>query len=342
MSYMYNTYVACPAVQDMLNDQFLNNPQLTPWPIGALRVVTNDRNTNNTLQRVISSKGKLRTVELTYQPRFTDASSDSAVLNCNGGTEYGNTSATYQIDPTVGKSRSWTVTPAEMQESCIDDAAWMAKQVQMHMNAGENDIDKELVTFMQTNRGQFYDSTDTERTTNTRTTTNAYNTDLIGDVAYEFERIQWMTGQPVLIGDGELNKYMRATQAGCCALQGVDLGEFARQNPFIFVRDPYLPAALGGDERFLVYGWGAIQMLSFLQFENPVLRMNNELVKQGVLVNPESGIAWDYSFNYNCGVFNFQIKLAYVFVVIPQDVYRTDDPLEGTNGMLVFDIENPA
>lgn len=341
MSYAYTTYVDCPALQDQLSDHFLYNPQVTQDPIGALLFVNSDLNTNNTLQRQIApGRGKYRMVELVYQPRFTDASSDSAVINCEGGEEYGNTSETYTIDPAVGKSRSWKFTPAEMAAACQDDEMWLAKQVQAHMDALARDIHKDLTAFIAANLGEFYGG-GTNKDTQTKTSDGRFTEDLTADVVYEWQSIEWMQNQPFVIGDGLVNKYMRAMKAGCCALSGVDLGAFSAQNDLTYLRDKQIGTDLGNPDSFVVLGAGAIQMLSYREFENPVYRSTeNEIY--GTLVDPKTGLVYDYYAHLDCGVWKFQLKLAYKFVMLPDDSYRINDPLNGTNGLLKFTIVNPA
>lgn len=340
MSYAYNDYIDCPALQQELNTQFLNNPQDKVWPNGLLNFVASDFNTDGTLQRAMSpGAGKKRTVELVYQPRFTDESSDSAVINCNGGSEYGDTSTTYDLDVTVGKSRSWSITPAQLATRCSSDSAWAAKEVQRHMDAIEHDIDKELAAFAASNLGSFYDGGGDNVNVQTITSTNDYSSFAIGTIAYETERLQW--GQRwVLIGDGEINKYMRAKEAGCCMRQGVDFREFAAQNPHVFLRDPEVPTALGNANSFLALGAGSIQFIKYNEFDGELMRINDQALKQGVIVNPNSGIMYDYLAKYDCGQWHFQIKLAYMFAVLPQDAFRINDPLRDTNGINKFTVVN--
>lgn len=343
MSYQYADYIACPTLQDALNNQFMLNPQVVQNPIGALQFVNSEFNTTGTLQRQISpGGGKYRTVELVYQPRFTDDSSDVASINCSGGTEYGNTSVTYQIDPAVGKSRRWTITPAEIAAMCENDAVWVAKQVQAHMDAAARNINEELATFIANNLGNFYPGTTpvTFKTTSTKNADGHFVENLTADVVYEWQSIEW-PGAPVVIGDGLLNKYLRAMRAGCCALSGVDLLTFSQQNELIFLRDKNIGTALGGADRFVALGAGAIQMLKYHKFDSPIMRMQSDLLIQDIIVDPKTGLAYDYLAKYDCGTWNFQISLAYKFVTLPDDAYRTDDPLVGTNGILEFRISNP-
>lgn len=340
MSYAYNDYIDCPNLQEELNTQFLHNPQETKWPNGALQFVTSEFNTDGTLQTQLSpGAGKKRTVELIYQPRFTDASSDSAVINCNGGNEYGDTSETYDIDITVGKSRTWTISPDQLAARCSSDAAWAAKQVQKHMDAIEHDIDIELAAFIAANLGEFYDTGATNVNIQTLTSTNDYSSFAIGDIAYETERLQW-GNRWVLIGDGLINKYMRAKEAGCCLRQGIDLKEFAAQNNFPFLRDPEVPTALGDADAFVALGAGSIQFIKYNAFDGELMRISDQSLKQGVIVNPNSGIMYDYLAKYDCGQWHFQLKIAYIFAVLPQDAYHINDPLRGTNGINKFTVVN--
>lgn len=343
-SYQYADYIACPNLQEGLNNQFLHNPLVTQDPIGALLFVNSGFNTQNTLQRQISpGRGKYRNVELVYQPRFTDASSDSAAINCNGGVEYGNTSTVYQIDPTVGKSRPFTITPAELASMCESDSSWVAKEVQAHMDALARDINAELSTFIAANLGNFYPGTtpDTEKDTSTKDNQGRFVENLTADVVYEWQSIEW-AGTPFVIGDGLLNKYMRAMKAGCCALSGVDLGAFSQQNDLVFLRDKNIGTALGSANKFAAIGAGAIQMLKYHKFDSEIMKMQSDLLIQDVIADPKTGIMYDYLAKYDCGTWKFQLSLAYKFVTLPADIYRTDDPLVGTNGLLSFNINNPT
>ena len=340
MSYAYSSYIACPNIQDELNTQFLNNTQNTVWPNGTLQLITSDLNTDGTLQRAVSENGKIKTVELRYQPRFTDASSNSATINCSGGDEYGDTSTTYQVDTSVGKSRSWKITPKELAARCEEDAAWVSKQLMRHMTAIEHDMDIEAAQFVAANLGDFYDSSTKNVNVQTFTSTSTYSQFALGDILYETQRLQW-PGRFFLIGDGLITKYMNATDAGCCALQGVDLGMFAQMHQFPLLRDPEIPTALGNQDAFVAIGAGAVQMISYNEFASDISRINDEGLKVGTIVNPFSNIEYDYYAKYDCGVWNFQIKLAYKFVTLPSDAYRINDPLEGTNGILQFTVVNP-
>lgn len=341
MSYVFADYVACPNLQEQLADHFLFNPQQAQDPIGALQFVTSDLNTNNTLQRQIApGAGKLRAVELTFQPRFTDASSTSADISCNGGTEYGNTSQLYELDPSVGISRTFTITPAQLATMCEADDAWVAKQIQAHMDAMARQMNVELSSFIAASLGNFYGG-GTNKVTSTKTSNGQFVEDLTADVVYEWQSIEWMMNQPFLIGDGLLNKYMRAMNAGCCALSGVDLGAFSAQNQLTFLRDKNIATALGDPNGFAVLGAGAVQMLRYNAFESPIMQIEDGQLKQGVLIDPKTGIPYDYYAKYDCGTWNFQLKLAYKYVKLPDDIYRTGDPLDGTNGILHFTITNP-
>lgn len=341
-SYGYSNYVSCPTLQEQLDQQFLYNPQMVQDPLGLLYFVNSPVNTNNTLQRQISpGGGKYRAVELVFQPRFTDASSDSAEIDCNGGPEYGNTSEVYTIDPTVGKSRPFTVTPTLLASMCESDDAWFAKQIMGHMAAIERDIDNDLAVFVASELGNFYGNpVVTSKDTSTKTSNGQFVEDLTADVVYEFQQLE-RPGLPFLFGNGLLNKYMRAMRAGCCALIGVDLGLYTAQNDMVFMRDKYLTTALGSEDSFVAIAPGSIQMLKYLAFESPLMRMDDDMIKQGVIQNPFSGLYYDYYAKYDCGAWKGQIKLAYKFVVPPMDQFNVNDPLYGTNGILKFNIVNP-
>lgn len=351
MSYGFSTYVACPQIQEALDNKFLHDPTEIQDAIGLPRFLVSEANTNGTLQRLINpGGGKYRQVELTYQPRFSDASSDSAIQSCGGGQEYGDTSQIYEIDTTVGFSRPWTITQTELAARCQSDSAWVANQIQKHMDAAARHIADDAAAFAVANTGYYFDQNGTKYNsttdpydTQTMNSAGAYVPNMTMDITMGFEMTEWPMPYPYIFGDGLPYAYIKATNAGCCALQGVDIRELAMQNPYVFLRDTYVAQNLDGYNQFLVLGAGAIQMLQYRQFEGPdnIIELDLPDKKQGVLVDPKTGIAYDFYAAEDCGVWNFQLKLAYKFVVLPTDVFNDNDRLDGTNGILKYEITNP-
>lgn len=348
MSYGFSTYVGCPNIQDQLNTQFQTNPQMVQDAINLLRFINDPVNTDGTMQRAISpGGGKYRTLELRYQPRFSDDSSTSAVINCEGGEEYGDTYATYEIDSTVGVSRSWSIDVAELAARCEEDSAWVANQIQKHMDAMARAVNEELAAYVAANAGYYIDqdgnkvdSTATPYPTKTQNSTGAYVPNMVMDTALGLAMIEWQNQTPFIFGDGLPWAYMKATQAGCCALQGVDLGVLAQQNNMVFLRDTAMAAALDDYSQFAVLGAGSVQMLKYNAYESPLVQINDDQMKVGVIADPKTGMMYDYFAKFDCGTWNFQLKLAYKFVTLPTDVYNDNDRLDGTNGIIIYDINN--
>lgn len=336
--YDISGYIACPQVQENLNEQFQHNPTTVVGPIGGIQLVNSPANTAGSIQTLLNpGGGKIKQVELVYQPRFTDDSSTSAVINCDGGNEYGETSKTYEIDPAVGASRSWTITPSEIAARCEADPAWVAKQVQAHMNALARFQNKQLADWLALNAGTFKDGS-ASKNTRTKLSTGEYVEDLTADVIFEMQQLEW-SSSPIVLGDGLVNKYMRAMQAGCCEL-GVDLGTYMAQNPLTFMRDGNIGTALGDADSFIALGLGSVQQLKYNAFGSEIMQMNSPQLIQGLVTDPLTGITYDYLAKYDCGTWNFQLKVAFIFAGLPDDVYRGNDPLFGTNGILKFGIDN--
>lgn len=340
MSYDFSGYVSCPALQNELNNEFLFNPTQVQDAIGMLRLINDPLNSNGIMQREVApGNGKVRQLQLVYQPRRINGASDSAVINCAGGEEDGETSTTYELDINVGKSFSWTITPKLLAVRCQENAAYLAQQVQRNMDYLARTIDQELNEFAADNLGEFING-DTSMDVQTKNLTSGLMLpDLWEEVIAQMQFIEWPF-QPFIFGDGELTKYMRAVQAACCYGTGMNLGDFAQQNPLVFMRDVNTANALGNSNAFLAMGPGSIQMLRYHEFDDPISKMNTDQLVQDVIVDPKTGIMYDYLAKYDCGVWNFQLKLAYKFVTLPEDVYYAQDRLAGTNGLLKFVINN--
>jgi len=345
MSYAFNSFINCPDIQGRLEDgYFRGDPTMFQGHINVLRAVTAPFNESGVMQRQIDTRnGKYRQVEVVYQPRLsvTDVST-SAALTCAGGATYGETSTVYNIDPAVGASFPWSVSLTDLAARCEADENYIARMVEKGMSAIKRSMNQEAVAFLDANFGPLGYG-DTTFTTKTKLTNGAFVDDYLSDIMYQYELAEgW--NRPVVVG-GELSrKYMTALRAHCCATVNVDLQALAGSDAeAYFFFEPTADTVFGAGQ-FAFWAPGAVQLIRYNEFTNVQgpRGIDDGAIKIGTISDPQTGLDFDYYAQFDCGVWNFQLKLAYKFISMPEDMFLTNDNLSGVNYIFNGVVTNPA
>lgn len=337
--------ISCPEIQDTLNNEFGNLTGQVPITDMLVPFLISDINTQNVLQTQVNAgnnRSRIRTVELVYQQRMVESEiSTTSVLNCDGGDAPGEFSTQYTIQEDEGVAYSWSITPNDLIRNCRDNNTWVVREIQRVFDGLVRKMNTVVADEVALNTGDFLNG-DTERTTQTKQSGVDPAYDLIEDVRFAFEELEF-AGTPFLFGFGEAKRYFNRVQAACCADIGMDLFEYAQNNEVVFMKDKKIPTSLGGSDKFMAMAPGAIQLLTWNEFkdETGVVTFNDDTYVQGTLVDPRTGLEFDYFAEFDCGTWNFQLKLAFQTVYLPTDLFQPDDDLSGTNWVLKFDISNP-
>ena len=350
MSYNISNIVQCPNIQTGLENAFFScDKSLTRENTQLVDFLRSDTNTNGFLQQAVTQRGKIKTVELVWSPRYIPGNvTDSAVLVCEGGAKLGDLSETCTVDPDEGVSVPFSFSPRDYVESCRSMEDWWAQHLQIAFNVLTWRIEQRAWAAVALNVGEFASPENQDATLVTTATKvcgtsccgDAYSHEAIEDVIYEAMEATFCS-VPYVFGHGLMTRYMKALAAGCCAdALSIDLGLFAAQNAF-----PYFHAresiALGQDN-FVAIEAGAVQMVTYNEFFPEHMMEYDKSVtdRQVRLTDPFSGLEFDVHINYDCGVINAQVKLAFNFCFPPAQLFGAGDRLEGTNGILQFAVDN--
>lgn len=341
MSHVHNI-LSCPDLQERLNRHFLGLNGHPRTGNMLAEVLLSPVNTENVLQRQISpGNSKLRQVELTYKQRLLlDEVSDSAVQDCTAGPMRGENSQVYNLDPAVGVSDKWSVTPALLQTNCMANDMWFAEEVARSLEVLHRKMNFTLAQKLALNTGNFYGGSGAARDVKTRATNIDPTYDPIEVIRYAFAELD-QNNTPMIFGFGEIYKYFLRVQAACCADLGINVGDFLRQNMVAFFRDRDVQNAMTG-EGFIGMMPGAAQVLTFNEFSGPnsMMLIDEQSLKQGTITDPVTGLTFDYYAELDCGVWKVQLKLAFDLAVLPDDLFHLGDPMRGVNYILPFDVDN--
>jgi hypothetical protein len=350
MSHTLSEIIACPNIQDQLNQHFL----LGMNPIDAREkqgftddFVMSSFNTNGILQSKVSpGRGKKRVVQLLYTPPILeDEIGTTPAKKCTSDNEAGMLSENYELADDEGVNYDEAFDLVNMSNMCMDNSLWVAGRIQAMMDGLTKKIGSINASQLALLTGKFgtgeANVTDNVKNIATRDSDDKLILRAYSKIISAAENAGYPTA-PILFGWGEIKDYMREVKAGCCAVEGVDIGQFVMQNGSIFIQDKKIRTALGG-ENFLMLAPGAVQLLTWLEFEGEkgINVIDDDSYKQTVITDPKTGIRFDLQVKNDCGRVIINIKLAHKLVGMPDDMFSAGDAFRGVKWVNEFSITNP-
>ncbi len=340
----------CPALQTSLNNVNMNKS----YPKESLPFVNflpNEINTSRVLeQNVAPGEGKVRSVQLVYSQRYGEAAvSGTLTTNCDSSNEPGKLSSTYEIDTTDGVEWNASFDFNGLAKMCQNNQDYIAEQVQAGLDVLARAMETKITNQIALLAGKFVATDDTGlsesnylKTIATLDSSGKFTEDAIQEIVYSC-RNSGFVYTPFIFGYGKIWKYMQKTKSVCCANTGIDLAQFMAENQAMFMESFRVPAALGAD-RFLAVDPGSLFLLQFNKFEDGSgLDVGTQPFTMGTIVDPKTGITYNYKAYLACGGEKLSIYISTAFKVVglPNDMYVANDRFYGTNGVLKFKVVNP-
>ena len=309
--------------------------------LGMLQAVTSPTNTGGVFQRQIDQgNGKRRQVEVFYGNRpCRDTTSTSTSRNCNGGDADGATCTTYDI--TRRRSRPFKFELDVMRFMCKTNEMWIAEKIQEYMDQVETDVNTDLITVGNTLVGDFLAGPGAPKdvTFRNKPTTAGQIGDWIPEADMEImedflETEAMMFGKPILVGSGLVHKYYAYyMKQACCNDAGQDQSSVGGNVNLYY--DRFVPSILGS-EQFFAFAPGALQFVTFNDFRGDWNQFNQPTEQQGLLINPKSGVQFDYWWKLDCGVIKGECALRFDLFGVPLDVFNTCDDLDNVTWVFKY------
>ena len=349
MSYIASL-VACPDLQDRINGYFGCDKatMLKVNETGLVQFLNSPVNTNNVLSNTISpGSGKLRTLELTYTPRIKSDDIETTITreSCVATEPYGNRSASYTLDTTVGVQDSKKIRMADLVRICQDDQTYIESMLMAMMDAQIRKMDiiaAQQAVLLAGNFGVSEDDvTDDVKTVSTQRTGGGLSDDFVSEIDFASDNAGYcMT--PFILGYGEIYKAYKKLAAACCADNGLNVAALAQAVGLTgsFIPDRNIKTALGTAADFITVDPGALQLLTYNQFEGYGNMMDTDIFTQKTIVHPQTGIKFDYQAKFDCGYWHFFISVAFKVVGVPTDLYYSGDIYDGVTGVNKYKIVN--
>lgn len=353
--YLGSALVACVDVQERVDNIFATGGAgegVIYEPLPFLQFVAS---TSALEQRMIPGEGHLRNVQVIYDQFITEDEVSENVSNpsCAADSVRGNLSKLYQIDPTENLGVDEKITLDHFRYQCESNPQYFARVMAKLMNAldrkvatktavqaaalfgkwNENEIayidgvsvvDDELIVQTKNADGTIYPTTFEELQAALMVTLFPQDTFIVGGMA--------------------LYQYFRKMQAGCCATQGLDLGEIQRLYGYAVAYDKRVVAALDNTESLAIRA-GALQLVRWNQAGwndnlEDVFRNASNYV-QFVMTSPQTGIPYDVTIKDDCGVVNINMVATTKLFGAPEDLFHIGTDYEGITWVNKIKVTNP-
>lgn len=349
MSYTPSTLVACPNLQDRLDSVFENeNARFFQDKIPFSEFLMSPLNRNELAQRVAPGRSKIRTVELTYQPRILQSEVQSDVTAyCSATTERGNTSTSYEIDTTQNLFLEQQFDVEDLKASCEDNEMWFMDQVGKMVAAMDVAVNNKNASQANALLGGW--STDVSgipdltlngdiievRTTRSSASDEPYPSTLQA-IQSALEASSF--GQSTLVGGFQLHNYIKKLEQGCCTDYGLDIGEIQRTYGMASIRDRYVSNAQGNQATAWAIANGALQVLYYNRWSG-LFEAQDANQSYGQIMGA-LGIPYDLVIKHDCGVIDVTVTATTKLVALPDDLYQTGDHLDGVKGFAEINVVN--
>jgi hypothetical protein len=356
MSTCITTLPACPNIQDQLVGDFSDfDYGRLREKAGFLEYIVSPDNTRDIVQNVSPGNGKLRTVELTYTPRVLETQvATNANKVCTSTQDFGAATTSYSLNPTTdGVSIDFRVTPLNLATICEPNEQWVSKVINYMIDAAVRKIHTQVATQLSALVGGFAVGDANQDGTAIAANTKVLSSKMASTLGYapdyrfiselEFTAMNSGYGSaPLFFGWGEALKSFSQLRAACCADNGMNMGELASTSGMAFLADKKIGSVFGANY-FVGLASGAVQLLQYNEYAGPrgINYIDTEIYKQTVIVDPQTGIAFDFTAKLDCGVWHFQIKKAFKLVGMPTDMFCVGDDYRGVTYVNKYQIVNP-
>lgn len=350
MSYTPTTLVACPNLQDRLDTVFeTENSRFFQDKIPFSEFLMSPLNRNEISTMVSGGNAKIRTVELTYQPRtlYTDVATN-ATDYCSASTVRGNTSTQYEIDTTQNLKFEQSFDVEDMKSQCESNESWFADQIGKLVAVMDVAVNNKNASQANALLGGW--STDVTgipdvtlagdiiqvKTLRDGTTDQPYASTLQGlqsaGMASNF-------GASTLVGGYQLHNYIAKIQEGCCTDYGLDIGAIQAKYNIASIQDRFVNVAQGGanDTAWMVAN-GALQVIYYNRWSG-LFAAQDSNQSYGQIMGA-LGIPYDLVVKHDCGVISVSVIATTKLVALPDDMYQTGDHLDGVKGFAEVNVVN--
>lgn len=326
-------------IQDLADITGDNYPLIQRSQTGLLDAARSEQNISGLREPVIvdedDGKGMKEAVIEFMQPASIEEVVTTRQDICDDGEEAVKLRFRRSITKFAG-TKNLKFTKASMRRFCESPQAFRQKVILGEMDALFRKINRICIEQYIAGVGKFYGNVAGPKDVQMLDNTGAIRQiDPNGEVAIrqDFEMVG-ISQQPIVVGAGNLDSYVKLGEIGCCNAFGQDVSDTSH---FSYYRDVDVHAVTGNQHRFLAFQPGAVQFASWNENEGD-FRMEHFHFDETTVVDPVSGITLDFETNYDrCKkqwVLHFFLN--FDLFLMPLNLYKTTHERYGWNGSLLY------
>lgn len=309
---------------------------------------------NNSIQldpsTFLFNPGKLRQVKVTYWPILCDVDGDCEANVCEDGETVEPKQMMFDIDRCTA-SRVFSLNKNDVR--LLDNGSWDFSSVaraitQSALPTLRRQLAIDWITYLSQLAGVHPDGNFTHRITVTNPTNGIVNPIGLNDMRREYQDTGLM--EPYIIGGAEVYNWLSMTQIGGLNAQGQRIDQIPTRNTWYDdgLLSDVLDDEVNGDWIFAV----APEVFKYVYFLenaglfatgapaaspeslNMLFQRGTETFLNGVLIDPITGIPWDFDLYYSpCGKkWNWQLRHRWNFFIMPDTACLG----QGVNGIMAY------
>lgn len=354
--------IACPNLQDSLNNNFLTCDSANLFDSAPLfEFLNSPLNRSGYSQRVAPGQGKIRTIELMYEQRIleSEVTQPGTTPDCTATTKRGNLATTCTIDPLDYLEVEELIEGADFTYICEDNQTVIDRKIMKMITALEAKaatiVTTQAIALIggvsddiaagnkQTVGGKSFFKVATEKSDG--------SIDPRAVAKLNFLRMQSNYCAPAPVFGSDMYEYYQLMQSGCCSNEGLDVGALLAKYGTAVMYDRRVTAALNtlaGDGSGATLSFtalpGALQVVWYNANDgigNAAGILQGTNYQKRVIYSPRTGMPIDLTLQDNCGSVSIIARANPKVCGLPSDLFAPNDHMNGVTYVNGIVITNP-
>lgn len=353
MSYCISDVLnACPSIQKEVTQHFQTcNHTFFREPYPFFEFIMSQLNNAGLSQEVSPGNGKVRTIRLRYDKRLleSEVTENATHPTCTATTERGDCYNEYTIDTDENLQVEEKVQAKNLSATCRTNPEVFTTIILRLMDALERAVATKTTEQAPALTGAW--ASDVANVVADRLRVKTLKDSTTDEVfpwtMEEIDNALLQTGYcdtPVMFSGTKLYQYYRRVLAGCCAAQGINLGELLARYGKAVMYDRRVASAFGDNDNAIVLQPKSIQLLNWTlnDWKNGV---DNSIVQGAdyfsqVVVSPRTGLKMDLNVKDNCGTVSIILTATTKLVGMPTDLFPVGDVYHNVNFFNEIEVAN--
>jgi len=306
--------------------------------LGYIEALASPLNTRGQRQLPTQQGSKKRVVEVRWRQRSTESDIEESKSGTCTSTDFPDfNSELFEVSKEV--ERKFALNTSEFKAVCEGRSEFIGETLELTFDALARKINSALLTEQLTNFGINIASGSAATTSVTvfPAATGAPNAAALQTLMLEYEITNEMAGAPIWVGGGNIYKFWKTLQVGCCNDAGVNMLDLSNSLGYAPFVDTMVDSVIGTNQ-FIVMEPQSVQFVPFNDYVGEDATSSGTSVARGTITDSKTGITYDLKVLQDDCSDNWIviINLNYDIFFQPGEAFSANDHLYGTNGTLRY------